>query len=124
MTKELTQELKDYYWKLAEEKIESDNKKITDFIKDNNLASTSMRYHKEGEDYVYTVYDVAKKMWEADDYVERPSKFVGNQEREKEFTQNIFGVIGDKFMRESQEEMDKTFLEGVDKIVEREGKQQ
>jgi hypothetical protein len=38
MTKQLTQELRDYYWKLAEEKVENDKKKIEEFIKENNLT--------------------------------------------------------------------------------------
>lgn len=81
MTKELTKELKDYYWKLAEEKIESDNKKIADFIKEYNLASTSELYGENSENYAYTVYEFAEKLWEADGYVHLASKFVGNKER-------------------------------------------
>lgn len=117
MTKELTQEIKEYYWKLAEEKVKNDNNKIAKFIKENNLTSTSTQYDKKSEDYAYIIYDVAKTMWEADGYEEPPSKFVGIKEREKEFTENIFDIINDKFINESQEEIDESFLKLVDKIV-------
>jgi hypothetical protein len=117
MTKQLTQELRDYYWKLAEEKVENDNKKIQEFIKENNLTSTSEQFDNRSENYVFTIYDLAKKMWEADGYVDPPANYVNNKEREKDFCKNIIDIINDKFVKESQEEMDKSFIEIVDNIV-------
>jgi len=117
MNKHLTQELKDYYWNLAKEKVESDREKIKSFIQENDLTSITEEYHEQSENYVLTTYEVAKKMWEIDGYVEPLSNYRNFSEFEGNFCQNIFQIINDKFIKESHEKMDRQFLELVDKII-------
>lgn len=84
----LTPELEKKYLKKAIDKLDSDYKKIRQFVEDNNICVPM--YNPRGDRYYnLTVYDIAEKMWKADGYYNPPTTFTKIKEREINFKKEI-----------------------------------
>lgn len=100
----LTPKLRDQYIVKAGKKVMEDAKEAYKLAKEHNLE---FPYGKlSGENEMWYIYDVAKKMWEGDGYKDLPSQFTRVSERENRC---LMDLLSEDAINDLNAEMDRSF---------------
>lgn len=83
----LSETKRNSYLRLAEQKINKDTQELLQFIKLKGLNPSIEEISARNE--AEHIYNVAKKLWEHDGYIEEPSAFVRISEREAKFRDGL-----------------------------------
>jgi hypothetical protein len=99
----LTDQLRKEYFEKASKKLDDDFVKVINYIKSKDLDVILERPSNETQGY--HTYAVAKKMWEADGYIDLP-----NIVESKPCTKDLISIVQDKTIKEINNDHDTMFL--------------
>lgn len=102
----LTDTLRKEYFEKASKKLDDDFVKVISYIKSKGLDVILERPSNETQ--CYHTYAVAKKMWEADGYIDLP-----NIVDAEPCTEDVFSILQDKTIKEINDQNDTMFMKAV-----------
>lgn len=102
----LTDTLRKEYFEKASKKLDDDFVKVINYIKSKGLDVILERPSNETQGY--HTYAVAKKMWEADGYIDLP-----NIVDSEPCTEDVFSILQDKTIKEINDQNDTMFMKAV-----------